>query len=175
VDALWIIERLVRAAPTVGRGAEFVDGAGVSWRTDPRVDMSLDGCTKDEHGPFDWAPPDDDVFVFITEPMRSAGTSSMGGACARPWLWGWSTNWPCFVWQSSRWAHPRAADRHTRRPEAPDEHRFSSGVVHLAIAFRNERGASLDSTRAPILRINIFEALAEVPPPSFDVEGLVVA
>ena len=36
--------------------------------------MSLDGCTEDERGAFDWAPPDDDVFVFITELMRSAGT-----------------------------------------------------------------------------------------------------
>jgi hypothetical protein len=29
--------------------------------------MSLDGCTEDERGAFDWAPPDDDVFAFITE------------------------------------------------------------------------------------------------------------
>ena len=28
--------------------------------------MSLDGCTEDEHGAFDWAPPDDDVFALIT-------------------------------------------------------------------------------------------------------------
>ena len=35
--------------------------------------MSLDGCTEDEHGAFDWAPPDDDVFVCITKLMRSAG------------------------------------------------------------------------------------------------------
>ncbi len=40
--------------------------------------MSLDGCTEDEHGAFDWAPPDDDVFVFITELMRSAGTYLYG-------------------------------------------------------------------------------------------------
>ena len=39
---------------------------------------SLDGCTEDEHGAFDWAPPDDDVFVFITELMRSAGTYLYG-------------------------------------------------------------------------------------------------
>ena len=30
--------------------------------------MSLDGCTEDERGAFDWGRPDDDVFVFITEP-----------------------------------------------------------------------------------------------------------
>ena len=40
--------------------------------------MSLDGCTEDAHGGFDWAPPDDDVFVFITGIMRSAGTYLYG-------------------------------------------------------------------------------------------------
>src|SRR3954464_4157357 len=40
--------------------------------------MSLDGCTEDEHGALDWAPPDDDVFAFITELMRSAGTYLYG-------------------------------------------------------------------------------------------------
>ena len=40
--------------------------------------MSLDGCTEDEHGGFDWAPPDDDVFAFITGIMRSAGTYLYG-------------------------------------------------------------------------------------------------
>ena len=40
--------------------------------------MSLDGWTEDERGGFDWAPPDDDVFVFITDLMRSAGTYLYG-------------------------------------------------------------------------------------------------
>lgn len=40
--------------------------------------MSLDGWTEDERGAFDWAPPDDDVFVFITDLMRSAGTYLYG-------------------------------------------------------------------------------------------------
>ena len=40
--------------------------------------MSLDGCTEDACGAFDWAPPDDDVFVFITDLMRSAGTYLYG-------------------------------------------------------------------------------------------------
>jgi len=40
--------------------------------------MSLDGCTEDDGGGFDWAPPDDDVFVAITELMRSAGTYLYG-------------------------------------------------------------------------------------------------
>jgi dihydrofolate reductase len=40
--------------------------------------MSLDGCTEDERGAFDWAPPDDEVFAFITELMRSVGTYLYG-------------------------------------------------------------------------------------------------
>lgn len=40
--------------------------------------MSLDGYTEDQRGAFDWAPPDDDVFAFITELMRSAGTYLYG-------------------------------------------------------------------------------------------------
>lgn len=40
--------------------------------------MSLDGCTEDARGAFDWAPPDDDVFVCITDLMRSAGTYLYG-------------------------------------------------------------------------------------------------
>jgi dihydrofolate reductase len=40
--------------------------------------MSLDGCTEDERGAFDWAPPDDDVFAFITTLMGSAGTYLYG-------------------------------------------------------------------------------------------------
>ena len=40
--------------------------------------MSLDGWTEDEHGGFDWAPPDDGVFAFITQLMGSAGTYLYG-------------------------------------------------------------------------------------------------
>lgn len=40
--------------------------------------MSLDGCTEDERGAFDWTLPDDDVFAFITELMRSVGTYLYG-------------------------------------------------------------------------------------------------
>ena len=40
--------------------------------------MSLDGCTEDDRGGFDWAPPDDNVFAFITKLMRSAGTYLYG-------------------------------------------------------------------------------------------------
>jgi len=40
--------------------------------------MSVDGFTEDEHGGFDWAPPDDDVFAAITERMASVGTYLYG-------------------------------------------------------------------------------------------------
>ena len=40
--------------------------------------MSLDGWTEDEHGGFNWAPPDDDVFACITELMGTAGTYLYG-------------------------------------------------------------------------------------------------
>ncbi len=40
--------------------------------------MSLDGWTEDERGAFDWAPPDDDVFMAVTDLMRSAGTYLYG-------------------------------------------------------------------------------------------------
>ena len=40
--------------------------------------VSLDGCTEDERGAFDWAAPDDEVFAFITDFMRSAATYLYG-------------------------------------------------------------------------------------------------
>ena len=40
--------------------------------------MSLDGWTEDADGGFDWAPPDDDVLVAITEVMGSVGTYLYG-------------------------------------------------------------------------------------------------
>ena len=41
--------------------------------------MSLDGCTEDERGAFGLrAPPDDGLFAFITDLMRSAGTYLYG-------------------------------------------------------------------------------------------------
>jgi dihydrofolate reductase len=40
--------------------------------------VSLDGCTEDERGAFDWSTPDDDVFAFTTDLLRSAGTYLYG-------------------------------------------------------------------------------------------------
>lgn len=40
--------------------------------------MSVDGWTEDAGGGFNWAPPDEDVFVLIAGIMRSAGTYLYG-------------------------------------------------------------------------------------------------
>jgi dihydrofolate reductase len=40
--------------------------------------VSLDGCTEDERGAVDWATPDDDVFAFTTDLLRSMGTHLYG-------------------------------------------------------------------------------------------------
>jgi dihydrofolate reductase len=62
-----------------GDDVETVDARGaVMARMIYASNMSLDGFTEDEHGAFDWAPPDDDVFVFITKLMGSAGTYLYG-------------------------------------------------------------------------------------------------
>jgi dihydrofolate reductase len=42
------------------------------------TNTSLDGWTEDAAGALDWAPPDDEVFVAITDVMRSAGTYLYG-------------------------------------------------------------------------------------------------
>jgi dihydrofolate reductase len=70
-----------RARPRLGD--EFVqsgdaDSGAVMARLIYAANMSLDGCTEDERGAVDWAQPDDDVFMFITELMRSAGTYLYG-------------------------------------------------------------------------------------------------
>jgi dihydrofolate reductase len=63
-----------------GDDVETVDGdAGVVMaKLIYASNMSLDGCTEDEHGNFDWTEPDDEVFVFITKLMGSAGTYLYG-------------------------------------------------------------------------------------------------
>src|SRR5262245_63470296 len=40
--------------------------------------VALDGCIEDEHGSFDWTAPDDEVFAFITDLVRSVGTYLYG-------------------------------------------------------------------------------------------------
>lgn len=40
--------------------------------------VSLDGYTEDEHGSFDWAAPDDELFAFITDLVRPISTYLYG-------------------------------------------------------------------------------------------------
>jgi dihydrofolate reductase len=40
--------------------------------------VSLDGFIEDEHGSFDWTPPSDEVFAFITDLVRPVGTHLYG-------------------------------------------------------------------------------------------------
>ena len=42
------------------------------------TNVSLDGYIEDEHGSFDWTPPEDNFFVFITDLMRPVGTYLYG-------------------------------------------------------------------------------------------------
>jgi dihydrofolate reductase len=40
--------------------------------------VSLDGYIEDEHGRFDWTPPGDEFFAFITDLVRPVGTYLYG-------------------------------------------------------------------------------------------------
>src|SRR5690242_13963516 len=42
------------------------------------TNLSLDGYIEDERGAFDWFPPDDEVFAFTTDLVRSVGTFVYG-------------------------------------------------------------------------------------------------
>src|SRR3954470_6968245 len=40
--------------------------------------VSVDGYVEDRHGRFDWTPPDDEVYAFITDLVRPVGTYLYG-------------------------------------------------------------------------------------------------
>ena len=42
------------------------------------TNVSLDGYIEDERGAFDWFPPDEEVFAFTTDLVRSVGTFLYG-------------------------------------------------------------------------------------------------
>jgi len=42
------------------------------------TNVSLDGYIEDEHGGFDWTPPGDEYFAFITDLVRPVGTYLYG-------------------------------------------------------------------------------------------------
>jgi dihydrofolate reductase len=42
------------------------------------TNVSVDGYIEDQHGDFDWFPPDDDVFASTTDLLRTAGTFLYG-------------------------------------------------------------------------------------------------
>ncbi len=42
------------------------------------ANVSLDSFIEDEHGSIDWTVPDDEVFTFITDLVRSADTYLYG-------------------------------------------------------------------------------------------------
>ena len=64
-----IVEPKVRFAPTRYRGmSKLIYIANVS----------LDGYIEDSHGNFDWTEPNDEVFAFITDLVRSSGTYLYG-------------------------------------------------------------------------------------------------
>src|SRR3954454_8048950 len=65
-------------SPEVGRRVGDGEEGAIMAKLFYASNMSLDGFTEDQGGGIDWAPPDDDVFAFITGLMSSAGTYLYG-------------------------------------------------------------------------------------------------
>ena len=104
--------------------------------------MSLDGCTVDEQGRLDWAPPDDEVFASITELMGSAGT----------YLYGRRMYDTMAVWETdpSRPSGPSSPVGTPRFWQAADKVVYSTTLEAVSTArTRLERLSSLEGTRPP--------------------------
>ncbi len=103
--------------------------------------MSLDGWTEDARGALDWAPPDDDVFVSITELMGSAGTYLYGRRMYEA-LAVWETD-PTLAEQSDLRAD------YARVWQAADKVVYSSSLdAPVTAKTRLERGFDPDAVRA---------------------------
>jgi dihydrofolate reductase len=103
--------------------------------------MSLDGCTEDAHGALDWAPPDEEVFVAITEIMRSAGT----------YLYGRRMYETMAVWETDAALGEQSplTREFARVWQAPDKVVYSTTLPSVATArTRLERSFDADAVRA---------------------------
>jgi len=79
--------------------------------------VTLDGYIEDEHGNFDWSAPDDEVFAFITDLVRSVGTHLYGrrlyGTMA---VWETTPPWPP---NRNSWATSQTSGRPRTRSSTP--------------------------------------------------------
>jgi len=102
---------------------------------------SLDGWTEDASGALDWAPPDDEVFAFITGIMRSAGTYLYGRRMYET-MAVWETE-PALAMQSDLRAE------YARTWQAADKVVYSSTLTApLTARTRVERSFDVDAVRA---------------------------
>jgi dihydrofolate reductase len=102
---------------------------------------SLDGWTEDANGGFDWAPPDDEVFVFITELMASAGT----------YLYGRRMYETLAVWETdpALGAHSEQMGDYARAWQAAEKIVYSSSLTEpLTTKTRIERHFDPSAVRA---------------------------
>ena len=102
--------------------------------------MSLDGCTEDAQGALDWAPPDDDVFVFITGLMGSVDT----------YLYGRRMYETMAVWETDPSLATRSdlTDRYARTWQAADKVVYSTTLeAPLTASTRLERSFDADAVR----------------------------
>lgn len=102
--------------------------------------MSLDGYTEDRRGAFDWAPPDHDVFAFITRIMASARTYLYGRRMYET-MAVWETD-PALAAQSDLTAE------YARTWQSADKIVYSSTLSGpLTAKTRLERGFDVDAVR----------------------------
>lgn len=102
--------------------------------------MSLDGWTEDENGNLDWAPPNEDVFVAITDFMASADT----------YLYGRRMYEALAVWETdpALAAHSEPMAAYARTWQAADKIVYSSTLdAPMTSKTRLERSFDPDAVR----------------------------